>query len=532
MAVYFFDSSALVKRYVQETGSAWVIGLTEKQAQNPIYIAGIAAVEIIAAMARRMRGRTLTPADAAQSLTNFRYELAHMYEQQGDRAAARQTMQRAQEHFRTLAAHPFVHRTEQWLQHHPASSPTVRIGSAKLLSHPEVESDAMLRLLTAPANARLPRSKATQTFALTPRQGTALCLTITHAPASLANLRRLLKATEVSLELSALRAKETRYAEYEQQDERTEIPLPGMLYQSRVMRQLALAIHQVQTRTAAVLITGESGTGKELVARALHALSPRSQQPFIPVHCASTSKELLDDQLFGHKRGAFTGASEAYSGWIRAAEGGTLFLDEVAELSRRAQPKLLRFLQEGEIQPLGETHPLKTDVRVVAATNADLEALIRTGKFREDLYFRLNIIHLHVPPLRDRREEIVPLARHFLAQASSAHQTEPYEFAPTTLDALTTYSWPGNVRQLKNEMERVCARLSPDAVISPDDLSAEVRLPILPSPSTSNGGGLHAQLAARERNCKTCEELFITARNCCRHCLKSVLFSTQPRPLM
>jgi DNA-binding NtrC family response regulator len=183
---------------------------------------------------------------------------------------------------------------------------------------------------------------------------------------------------------------------------------------------------------------------------------------------------LIESQLFGHRRGAFTGATANYPGMVRAAEGGTLFLDEIGDVALEIQPKLMRFLQEGEIQPLGETRPVKVDVRVVAATNSDLERAVEEGRFREDLFHRLNIIRIHVPPLRERRQEIPALASFFLEHFASRSGKHRLSLSQDAIDALTSHEWPGNVRQLRNEMERVTAYASEDARISSDDLTPEV----------------------------------------------------------
>jgi DNA-binding NtrC family response regulator len=201
----------------------------------------------------------------------------------------------------------------------------------------------------------------------------------------------------------------------------------------------------------------------------------------LPFNCTATPKEIIDSQLFGHRRGSFTGATTNYPGIIKAADGGTLFLDEIGDLSLEVQPKLMRFLQEGEIQPLGETKPLRVDVRIVAATNTDLERAVEDGRFREDLFHRLNIIRIHVPPLRDRREEVPVLAAHFLEHFSSRAGKQGITMTQEAIDALTGYDWPGNVRQLRNEIERVIAYAYDAARISCEDLSPEVIHPRRPA---------------------------------------------------
>lgn len=299
---------------------------------------------------------------------------------------------------------------------------------------------------------------------------------------SIAPLQPLLSAAELKLEVILCRAKAPLVAEYEQRDERVELALPGMLYHSPVMRELARQIYKIQGSAATVLVLGETGTGKELVAHAIHHLSTRRDQPFVAFNCANVSRDLIEAQLFGYRKGAFTGAVQPSEGVIRAATGGTLFLDEVAELPLDLQPKLLRFLQEGEIHPLGTNKPHLVNVRVVAATNRCLEEMVRVGKFREDLYFRLNVIPLQVPPLRARHEEIVLLARHFLAQLSAREQKVNLQFAPNALDALTVYDWPGNVRQLQHEIQRLVALASSSTVLQREHLSAELRATRQPGP--------------------------------------------------
>jgi DNA-binding NtrC family response regulator len=234
---------------------------------------------------------------------------------------------------------------------------------------------------------------------------------------------------------------------------------------------VAEQIQRLQGNDLNVLITGESGTGKDLVARAIHAGSLRRGSMFLPYNCTSATRELADSQLFGHRRGSFTGAVADQPGVLRTAVGGTLFLDEIGDLPLDVQPKLLRFLEQGEVLPVGDTRPQRVDVRVVAATNADLEQRVADGKFREDLFYRLCVIRIHVPPLRDRREEIPHLSTFFLREASERLGKPGVRLTAETLDLFDSFTWPGNVRQLRNEVQRAVAMASPGGAITPDLLS-------------------------------------------------------------
>jgi transcriptional regulator with GAF, ATPase, and Fis domain len=217
-----------------------------------------------------------------------------------------------------------------------------------------------------------------------------------------------------------------------------------------------------------VIITGESGAGKEVVARAIHDLSPRAGRAYVAFNCAAVPRDLFEGQLFGHRKGAFTGATSDQPGTIRTADGGTLFLDEIGELPLDVQPKLLRFLENGEVSTLGERRPVTVDVRIIAATHRDLEALVRQGRFREDLFFRLQVIPVRVPPLRERREDVPALARHFLRELGPKGRTPV--LAPDALAALTAHAWPGNVRELRNVVERTLAYAADAAVLTAADL--------------------------------------------------------------
>lgn len=249
--------------------------------------------------------------------------------------------------------------------------------------------------------------------------------------------------------------------------------IPELMIVNREMRAIIDQIVRIRHTRMNVLITGESGVGKELLAKAIHVESDLRDNVYIPFNCAAVAPELLESRLFGHRRGAFTGAVTDQRGVIRAAEGGTLFLDEVGELPLEVQPKLLRFLQEGEIQPLGEDRPLKVKVRIVAATNRHLEAQVAEGNFREDLFHRLNVIRIDVPPLRERREEILPLAQRFLKELAGRAKKD-LQLSEGAAFMLQNFNWPGNIRQLRNEMERMVAYAEDKQLITPRMLSPEI----------------------------------------------------------
>jgi len=253
--------------------------------------------------------------------------------------------------------------------------------------------------------------------------------------------------------------------------------IPGFICASAAMTRLSDQIQRVQGHNLTVLITGESGTGKDLVARAIHGGSPRRAAMFLPFNCTTTTRDLADSQLFGHRRGSFTGAVSDQQGLIRSATGGTLLLDEIGDLPLDIQPKLLRFLEQGEIMPVGETRPQAVDVRVLAATNADLEQRVTDGQFREDLYYRLSVIRVHVPPLRDRREEIPHLSTYFLRDACERLGKSDVHLSSPTLDLFARYWWPGNVRQLRNEIQRAVAMSPPGGTVDPEHLSADLTAP-------------------------------------------------------
>ena len=238
------------------------------------------------------------------------------------------------------------------------------------------------------------------------------------------------------------------------------------------MRELREQIERAAPTKATVLIQGESGTGKELVAREIHRRSSRARMPFVQVNCAAIPEELIESELFGHEKGSFTGAVRKQTGKFIAADGGTIFLDEVGDMSLRTQAKVLRVLQEGDVEPVGAATVLKVDVRVIAATNKDLQQEIRAGRFREDLFYRLSVIPVRTPPLRERRDDIPLLAQHFATLFSQEHNTHPKKFTPAALRALQDAPWRGNVRELRNLIERLVIMVAGES-IDITDLPAE-----------------------------------------------------------
>jgi len=253
----------------------------------------------------------------------------------------------------------------------------------------------------------------------------------------------------------------------------------AILGASRVMRDLLDLVRDVARTDSAVLVTGETGTGKELVGRALHAASRRRERVFCALNSAAFPETLLESELFGHRRGAFTGASQTKRGLLESAHDGTVFLDEVAEMPLSMQAKLLRFLQTGEIRPVGGETTRTVDVRLVTATNKDLEREVRAGRFREDLFYRLAVIPIHVPPLRERAEDVPLLALHFLGRFARKHRKAVEEIAPDALVLLARYGWPGNVRELENTIERGVA-LCRGAQLGAADLPERLRAPVRP----------------------------------------------------
>ena len=247
------------------------------------------------------------------------------------------------------------------------------------------------------------------------------------------------------------------------------------VWASEQTAELLAIARRVASTGLSVLVTGETGTGKEMLARAIHRASDRAGRPFLPFNCAAVPRDMIESQLFGYRKGAFTGADTGFAGVIRSAAGGTLFLDEIAELGLDLQPKLLRFLETHEIHPIGEPQPVSVDVRVICATNGNIDELVAAGRFREDLFYRLNVIRLKLPPLRERREEIPSLVQHYLRRHADDQKKGTLTLSDEALEYLLLYSWPGNVRQLVNEVRRMVALAEPNGALTPVLLSPEIQ---------------------------------------------------------
>jgi two-component system nitrogen regulation response regulator NtrX len=258
--------------------------------------------------------------------------------------------------------------------------------------------------------------------------------------------------------------------------------------QSAALQKVLDSVRRAAPTNATVLLLGESGVGKELVARTIHRNSTRAGQRFIQVNCAAIPEELIESELFGHEKGSFTGATEKQIGKFEQADRGTIFLDEVGDMSPKTQAKVLRVLQEQEVERLGSARTIKVDVRVIAATNKKLEEAVERGEFREDLYFRLNVIPIVVPPLRERREDIPSLVQHFTRRMAEEHNVKPKRFDGQAMDALRQYRWRGNIRELRNTIERVMI-MTPDDVVRMDDLPVEVRRGDSARPAESAAAG-------------------------------------------
>ena len=273
-------------------------------------------------------------------------------------------------------------------------------------------------------------------------------------------LRNVLKQSELVAENRDLKlAMESRYE---------------IVGQSSSLRSVLESVQRAAPTNATVLLLGESGVGKELVARTIHRNSPRQGQRFVQVNCAAIPEELIESELFGHEKGSFTGATEKQVGKFEQADRGTIFLDEVGDMSQKTQAKVLRVLQEQEVERLGSARTIKVDVRVIAATNKNLDEAIERGEFREDLYFRLNVIPIVVPPLRERREDIPRLVQHFAKATTEEHNLKPKRFEPAAMDALTRYRWRGNIRELRNTVERLMI-MTPAETVRVEDLPSDIR---------------------------------------------------------
>ncbi len=318
------------------------------------------------------------------------------------------------------------------------------------------------------------------------------------------SLQPLLRVVELGMDVIALREKDkTQLIDQEANPYTSQSLMSGFIHSSPAMTALVEEVYKIRSSDVTVLVTGESGTGKELVSRAIHTISNRKDKIFVPFNCTAVPKELAEGHLFGYKKGAFTGAVSDSPGMIRAADGGTLFLDEVGDLPIDVQPKLLRFLQEGEVQPIGEKRPIKVDVRIIAATNMPLEEKVANGSFREDLYYRLNVIRLRVPPLRERRSEIPPMVSYYINHYSARFGKREINVMPQTVDLLMVYSWDGNVRQLCNEIQRIVARAEDGEIITPDHLSPELKRaakPLAPFVENSNVRSLNSYNNQNQNN--------------------------------
>jgi two-component system response regulator HydG len=290
----------------------------------------------------------------------------------------------------------------------------------------------------------------------------------------------------------------------------------GLVGSSGPMREVSRMIDAVAYSAATVLVFGESGTGKELVARALHAKSPRRGQPFVALNCGALTETLLESELFGHVKGAFTGAQRDQKGLFEAADGGTIFLDEIGDIPPATQVRLLRILQEGELKRVGSVESVKVDVRVIAATHRDLPRLVKAGKFREDLFYRLNVIAIPLPPLRDRIEDVPLLAHHFLRRYADRLGKKVRTFAPEAVELLCSYRWPGNVRELENAVERAVVLARGDAVLPselPPAISGRTAPLVRELPSGGEDAALQAMsyAAAKEQALRRFEKGYVDA---------------------
>ncbi len=301
-------------------------------------------------------------------------------------------------------------------------------------------------------------------------------------------IRRAVEVTKIQRE--NIRLKKQLKSHYKFKD---------LIGDSPTMQEVYDMIEKIADTDSTVLITGESGTGKELIAKTIHYNSSRSQHPFVPLNCAAIPKELIESELFGHEKGAFSGALNTRVGRFELAHNGTLFLDEIAELAPSLQVKLLRVLQEREFERVGGMKTIKVDVRILAATNRDLEAATNEGAFREDLYYRLNVIPIHIPPLRDRIVDIPLIADHFIIEFCKKRKRSPFVFSEEAAERLLGYDWPGNVRELKNVIERV-AILVPGDTIYVSDLPDKFRKASDPVPRRKTGSAVQHNSAEKDTN--------------------------------
>ena len=273
-----------------------------------------------------------------------------------------------------------------------------------------------------------------------------------------------------------------------------EVDRGAMVGRSDIMQEVFRLVEQVAPARSTILITGESGTGKELIAKAIHESSLRATRPFVTVNSSNIPSELLESELFGHTRGAFTGAVAAKKGYFEVADGGSIFLDEIGDIPPETQVRLLRVIQEREFTPLGDTSPRRVDVRIIAATNIDLKEAVRQGMFREDLYYRLAVVPIELPPLRDRRQDVLPLAQHFIRKYNEENGRQVAEqIAPEVLSLLENYSWPGNVRELENAIERAVV-IAPGDEITKECLRPEIADPQAARAVVREGSGASAAI--------------------------------------
>jgi DNA-binding NtrC family response regulator len=326
-------------------------------------------------------------------------------------------------------------------------------------------------LSTEPASDSRPLNELTLVVSHDPNPLTLTCV-VPSSPDEALALTSLVRLGRYSLELERLRKAEMQRTALWPDDSIESSK--GAIFESDAMRELLAVARRVAETSVPVLITGETGTGKEVLARLIHTHSRRSKGSFSPFNCTSMSRDMIESQLFGHRKGAFTGATDHSQGVVRAANNGTLLLDEVGDMHLDLQPKLLRFLESGEVHPVGESKPVHVDVRIIAATNVDLKARVAAGEFREDLYYRLSIVPLHLPPLRERRSEIPSLANHYLSKYGTEFGKGQLKLSEETLEYLLVFRWPGNIRQLANEMKRIAALAEAGAIVGPEHLSREI----------------------------------------------------------